>query len=110
MPSKRVLLIESGHFIGGVISSLFSQNEQITLIEASPTSGAELIEAVREHNAQVVVIDDTLKEDYLNLLLRYMRTTSDLRVVVVEADSNHVAVYQKQKVPVRRSSDFLAII
>lgn len=110
MPRKRVLLIESGHFLGGVISSLFSHHEHISLIEASPANGAELIRAVKENDAQIVVLDDTLNGKYLNQLLRYMRTTDGLRVVVVGADSNHVEVYQKQQVPLQRSADFFAIL
>lgn len=110
MLKKRVLLVESGHFLGGVISSLFSGHENIFLIEASPTSGAELLRVVREHEPHIVVLDDTLNKKYLNQLLRFMQTAEDLRVVIVGADSNQVEVYQKQEVPVRRTADFFALL
>lgn len=110
MSIKRVLLIESGQFLGGVIGSLFSCQDQIHLIEASPSTGAELVQAVKQHTPQIVVLDDTLHSQFLSDLLRYMRKTDGLRVVVVGADSNHVEVYQKTQVPVMQNADFFAIL
>lgn len=110
MNRKRVLLVESGHFLGGVISSLFSNYDHLKLIETSPANENELVKAVKEYAPQIVVIDDTLNAKYLSHLLRYMQSSDDLRVVVVGADSNHVQVYQKQQVPVLQSSDFFALL
>lgn len=110
MPKKRVLLIESGRLLGGVIGSLFLHHEQISLIEASPSSAAELIQIIEKNKVQIIVLDDTLHKEYLSRLLRYMRTTDGLRVVVVEADTNRVEVYQKQQAPIQRSADFFAVL
>lgn len=110
MSIKRVLLVESGQFLGGVISSLFAQHEHLNLIEAFPANSTELLQAVKDHEPQIVVLDDTLNKKYLTQLLRYMRASEGLRIVVVGADSNHVEVYQKQQVPVRRTADFFALL
>jgi chemotaxis response regulator CheB len=110
MLKKRVLLVESGHFLGGVISSLFSGHDNLCLIEASPANGAELVKAMKEHNPHIVVLDDTLNKKYLNQLLRFMQTAEDLRVVIVGADSNRVEVYQKHEVPVLHTADFFALM
>lgn len=110
MATKRVLLVESGHLLGGVISSLFSQYEHLSLIEASPANGAELVQAVKTYAPQIVVLDDTLKGDFLRRLLRHMQSTPGLRVVVVGADSNAVEVYQKEQVPLQRTADFFALL
>jgi chemotaxis response regulator CheB len=110
MSRKRVLLVESGQFLGGVISSLFSKYEHLSLIEASPANEAELVKAVKDCDAQIVVIDDTLNHKFLSHLLRYMQTTEGLRVVVVGADSNQVEVYQKQMVPLHHTADFFALL
>jgi chemotaxis response regulator CheB len=110
MSRKRVLLVESGHFLGGVIGSLFANYEHLSLIEASPANGLELVNAVKEHKPQIVVLDDTLNNKYLEQLLRYMQTVDGFRVVVVGADSNHVEVYQKQQIPVYHTADFFALL
>lgn len=109
MAMKRVLLIESGQFMGGVIGSLFLGNEQIDLIEAQPTSDQELLQAVQEARPHIVVLDDTLHE-YLARLLSYMQQSEALRVVVVSADSNRVEVYHKQGYPVHQKSDLFAVL
>lgn len=106
---KRVLLIESGKFIGGVIHSLFSHYDQLTVIEAAPANERELLKAVKEHQPEIVVIDDTLK-DYLTYLLNYLPGSEDLRVIVVDANHNQVEVYQKQQIAVKQTADFFAIM
>lgn len=110
MAEKRVLLVESGLFIGGVIEHLFARYGQVRVIESFPHSCNEMMMAVREHNPEIIVLDDTLSCDYLTQLLRYMRGSKNLRVVVVNTNSNQVEVYQKEQVPVRQTADFFAIL
>jgi DNA-binding NarL/FixJ family response regulator len=110
MTVKRILLIESGMFIGGVIHNLFSSHEHLMVIEAAPINSCELLKAVREHKPHIVVMDDTLNVDYLNNLLNFMQDSPDLSVVVVNTESNRVEVYQKQQIDVRKSADLFAIL
>jgi chemotaxis response regulator CheB len=110
MNEKTVLLIESGHFIGGVIRSLFTRCETLNVIEASPASSRELIQLVNQARPQVVVLDDTVRADYLSHLLKYMRNSDGIRVVVVNTSSNQLEVYEKQQIPVRQTADFLAAL
>jgi chemotaxis response regulator CheB len=107
---KRVLLIESGKFIGGVIHNLFSCQEQLIVVEASPSNERELLRAVREHQPQIVVMDDTLNVEYLLHLLQFMQDIKELRVVVVNTSSNRVEIYQKQQIVVQQTADFFAIL
>lgn len=109
MARKRVLLIESGKFIGGVIGSLFLDIKQIRLIKAQPANPDELLKTVQAARPNIIVLDDTLHE-YLAQLLGYMQQSEGLRVVVVSADSNQVAVYEKQQYPVRQKADLFAVL
>jgi hypothetical protein len=108
--TKCVLLVESGQFIGGVIGNLFSRfAADLKLVEIFPANGAELISAVKTHQPQVVVLDDTLNERFLAQLLHFMQTSEALRVLVVNANSNKVSVYQKQQIPLSETADFFAL-
>lgn len=107
---KRILLIESGQFIGGVIHNLFASHERLDVIEASPRSSRELMRAVRLHRPEIVVLDDTVNPTYLARLLAYMQKCPELRVVVVNTSSNQVSVYQKQCVEVSQSEDLFAML
>jgi chemotaxis response regulator CheB len=100
MEAKRVLLVESGRFIGGVIHSLFEREEKLEVREIFPEDPRALLRAVREFDPEVVVMDDTQHMEYLN----------HLRIVVVNANSNKAEVYQKQQVPVRKTADLFAVI
>jgi DNA-binding NarL/FixJ family response regulator len=108
--AKRVLLVESGRFIGGVIHSLFSGFEHTEVITASPANGRELLKAIEEQHPNVIVLDDTLQAEYLHNLLRYLQVSADLRVLVLNTNSNSVQIYQKQEVEVLRPADLLMIL
>lgn len=108
--AKCVLLIESGHFIGGVIHSLFANYEQLCVIEAAPTNVRDLLSEVRKHRPEIIVLDDTVRPDFLERLLHYMQTSGNIRVVMVHTEQNEIEVYQKQQVSVRQSTDFFAAL
>jgi chemotaxis response regulator CheB len=110
MVEKRVLLVESGHFIGGVIYNLFQQHDQLRIIETSPVNTAELITVVEKHRPHIVVLDDTVDEAFLSRLLGYMQNSGDFRVVVVDTNSNRISIYQKQQINVHRTADLFAIL
>ncbi len=110
MSVKRILLIESGQFIGGVIRSLFTHVDQLNIIEEAPANTRELLQAVHKHKPEIVVMDDTVQFDYLAHLLRYMQSSEAIRVIVMNTNSNRVEVYQKQQISVGKSADFFAIL
>jgi chemotaxis response regulator CheB len=110
MCAKRVLLIESGKFIGGVIHNLFADQEQLCVIEAAPSNSRELLRAVKTHQPEIIVLDDTVRTDYLEHLLRFMQGCEGIRVIVVNTNMNQVDVYEKQQVSVNRTADFLAVL
>src|SRR5512140_1355227 len=108
--SKRVLLIESGCFIGGVIHSLFSGWDQTEVITASPSSGRELLKTIEEQHPNIIVLDDTLQAEYLHNLLRYLQASDDLRVLVLNTNSNRVQIYEKQHFEVQHPADLFTLL
>ncbi len=110
MAEKRVLLIESGQFIGGVIHSLFVDKDQLGVIEVAPSNSRELLRTVQEHQPEIIVLDDTVCYAFLSILLKYMQSSSGVRVVVLNTESNQVELYQKQQIPVLKTDDLFAIL
>ncbi len=111
MAEKSVLLIESGQFIGGVIHSLFAHHDNLNVIEARPSNSRQLLKAVAKHRPKIIVLDDTVRVDYLPHLLRYMQSSDDdIRVVVVNANSNQVELFERQQINLHRTADFFAIL
>lgn len=109
MSKKRLLLIESGKFIGGVIRSLFDR-EQFSVTETAPASSRELLMSLKRHKPEVIVLDDTVQVDYMPDLLRYMQNSDGIQVVIVNAESNQIDVYQKQQIELNQTADFFAIL
>lgn len=110
MAEKRILLIESGHFIGGVIHSLFVDHNHLSVTEVAPANCRELLNAVEKHQPEIVVMDNTVSLTFLSILLRYMQNSNGVRVVVLNTDSNQVELYQKQQIDVHKTADFFAIL
>ena len=110
MPAKRILLIESGHFIGGVIRHLFTQQESLTVTEASPGDVEELLSAVDQHRPDVVVMDDSMQEQFLSPLLDSNLGCEKMMVCVVYTNSNRVTIFRKQQINVRQKADLFAAL
>jgi len=110
MDNKKVLLIESGYFLGGVIHNLLESKEDLTVIEAQPKTGRELIETIYQYQPDVIILDDTIDFDCMDELMAYLRKNDAFRVVIVCTDSNHIEVYQKNQIAVHQSSDLFDMI
>ena len=110
MKTKRVLLVESNYFIGGVIHSLFERHESLNVTVTQPEDPPALLRSVRDAQPDIVVLDDTMRQEYLDLLLEYSRQPHNFQIVIVNANSNQVEVYQKQRLPVQQSADFFAML
>ena len=112
MAEKNILLLKSGQFIGEVIRSLFNPYDQLRVTEAAPTNCREMLQAVAQLKPEIIVLDDTVSDDYLTQLLSYMQQSSGkgMRVIVVNTNSNQVEVYEKQQIPVNQTADFIAIL
>jgi DNA-binding NarL/FixJ family response regulator len=107
---KRVLLIISGKFLGGVIHNLFSGCDQLSVSTAKPTSGRKLLDEVRTQQPEIVVIDDTLGMEYLANLMVYMQNGVNIRVVVLNTESNQVQIFQKHEIKLTQPEDLFAIL
>ena len=109
MDAKKILLVESGNFIGGVIYSLLNGKEDLDVIEIEPQDVASLMKAVQHYQPETVVLEDSMQDSFLDTLLLHLRTSDGFQVVVVNTNSNEVEVYQKLHLKVKAFTDFLAV-
>ena len=111
MPLKRVLIIESGLFVGGVIDDLLkSRCGDLEVRSISPSGVSDMCRVVALFNPEVIITDDTSPDELLKAILLYSLRFPNLRVVVICADANRLQVYNTQRVEVVRLEDFLAVI
>jgi hypothetical protein len=108
---KRLLIIESGLFIGEIIHDMLKSRcadlEVRTIIQATV---AEIDQAIEEFHPEIVMVDDSSPVEVLKAILLLSLRFPNLRVVVICADSNRVQVYDTQRVEVERMEDFLAVL
>jgi hypothetical protein len=110
MSRKRILLIESGQFLGGVIHNLFAGWEQFDVISANPANWRNLVAVMRQSRPDIVVMDDTLGSNYLANLLIHMQNSEVMRIVIVHTESNQVQMYQKREITVNQTKDLISIL
>jgi chemotaxis response regulator CheB len=109
--SKRVLIIESGHFVGGVIDDVLKSHcGDLELRSIVPTNVTELRRAVAEFQPDIIIADDTTPDELLKVILLISLRYPALRVVVICADSNRVQIYNMERVEVAHLEDFLAVL
>jgi hypothetical protein len=108
---KRVLIIKSGLFVGGVINDILKNNaEQLELCSIIPADADEIAPVISRYNPDVLITDDTSPEPILIEIMLCARRFPNLRVVVMCANENRVQIYHAESVDVAHKEDFLAIL
>ena len=111
MTMKRVLVIESGLFVGGVINELLkSRCADLEVQSISPSGVSDMCRVIALFNPEVIITDDTSPDELLKAILLYSLRFPNLRVVVICADANRLQIYNTQRVEVGHMEDFLAVI
>ena len=108
---KRVLIIKSGLFVGGVINDILKNNaEEMELWSVVPSDVSEISQVINQYNPDVLITDDTSPNEMLNEIILCARRFPNLRLVVICANENRVQIYNSQSVDVAHLEDFLAIL
>ncbi|HZU87489.1 MAG TPA: hypothetical protein VFF78_08400 [Anaerolineaceae bacterium] len=116
MHSKRILVINSKRLAGGVFQNVLAGQAQYEVIEIDPKDCNELAHALREYQAEVVVVDEQnlfCKQKNIFSLLSSNGSFCDLpdfRLVVVSVEDNIVAVMQRRAVRINQLADFFAVL
>ncbi len=111
MTFKRVLVIESGLLVGGVIDDLLKTRcGELEVRSVTPSGVSDMCRIIALYNPEVVITDDTSPDELLKAILLYSLRFPTLRVVVIRADANRLQIYNTQRVEVAHIEDFLAVI
>ena len=111
MTFKRVLVIESGLLVGGVIDDLLKTRcDDLEVHNVSPSGVSDMCRFIALYNPEVIICDDTSPDELLKAILLYSLRFPNLRVVVICADANRLQIYNTQRVEVAHIEDFLAVI
>jgi hypothetical protein len=108
---KRVLIIKSGSFVGGVINDILKNNaEELDICSIVPADISEISQVISQYSPDVLITDDTSPDEVLNAILLCARRFPNLRLVVICANENRVQIYNSQSVDVAHKEDFLAVL
>ena len=108
---KRVLIIESGLFIGGVIHDLLKNHlGELEVRSLIPANVAAIRREIKEFNPDLLIADDSSPEDVLNAITQCAMQFPNLRLVEICADTNHIQIFNMQRIEVAHMEDFLAAL
>lgn len=108
---KRLLIIESGLFIGEIINDMLKTRcGDLEVRSAIQPSVTDINRIIVDFFPDIVMVDDTSPDEVLKAILLLSLRFPNLRVLVICADSNRVQVYDTQRVEVERMEDFLAVL
>lgn len=110
MPIKCILACSNEVLLKSIVEDLLRRTNELELVEIVAESQVELLEAIEEHQPQVLVMchktHDTLTMNYLEILQRY----PEVLMITVSTDDNYMHIYGKQKVLITQSTDLLSVI
>jgi hypothetical protein len=108
---KRVLIIESGLFVGGVINDVLkSHPSRLDVKSYIPADVEDIRKIFREYQPDVVIADDTSPDDLMNAILMQSICFPNMRLVIFCASTNNVNIYSTQRVEVAHLNDFLTVL
>jgi hypothetical protein len=107
---KRLLLVESGLLIGGVILDMLKCHCTDLEVRTLPHKNlSEIDRIMMGFLPDIVMLDDTVPSEVLIPILVLSMQYPDLKIVMICSDSNRVQVFNTQRVEVENVEDFLAV-
>lgn len=107
--SKKILVLEMGNFLGGVIEDLISSYSCFEVRAVAQADFDQLGEILEVFRPEVIVIDDTIRSQYLSQLLLTVGTLTNVRVVVVFPNENQIQVLEQEKISVVQATDLINV-
>lgn len=110
MVTKRILLVETGQLIGGVIRDLLASHPDYQVIGVNPSNPDEFQKAIQEDQPDVVLMDDTITIGCMSSAFQILQEFPQLRLVILCSNENRAHVYSAQHVTVTELADFYSIL
>ncbi len=108
---KRVLIIESGLFVGGVIKDILkSRPADLEVRSLVSANILEIRRVIADYLPDVLIADDTSPDDVMNAILLHAISFPMMKLVIFCAGTNNVNIYSTQRVEIAHLSDFLSVL
>jgi len=107
---KNVLIIQSENLLEAGLVTLLSSFEGIQVHGVRVEDLPGLMASLQQEQPDVLILDETVAQTYLESILPLLMSYPKLRTIVVSLRENSLSVYDKSKVSVQHISDFLTIL
>ncbi|MCI0520542.1 MAG: hypothetical protein L0Z70_09840 [Chloroflexi bacterium] len=107
---RRVLVVESELLLSAGLESLLSPCDELEVRGLRFTSECDLMNAVEEYQPDVLILEDRVLGDIASQLVKGEHKGPLMRVVCLNLEDNCLRIYEKRKIMVERSADFLAVV
>jgi len=110
MEHTRVLICHCESILELGLESLFAQYKNLSIAECTPKNEPELTTLVAEFQPDVVIVGECSPVAQEPILSQLLRSSPEIRVINVSADSNWLHVYHRQDVLLTDASDLIKVI
>lgn len=106
MARKRIIVLESENMLSAGVASLLSSNGQLNVI-CMAFDQENFSEVINRFQPEVIIIDDGLLDRNRDAYANAIRNCPRLRTIVLSLGLNHVQIYDKELIHVRKLDDLL---
>jgi len=92
------------------IKNLLAPNEGFSIHCASEENIQELINSLKLHRPDVLILDDSQTGREISKYFLMENNCPDVRVIVANVDNNHLKIYERFQIQLSRSADFIDAI
>lgn len=107
---QRVLVVDNQSLLGAGIESLLMEQDDLEVTGVSPDNASQLLQAVKLHEPDVIILTDACDSWQLNALVAYLDCHTEVRIIGVNSEDNSAFILDKRRQPVIQLPDFFNFI
>ena len=107
---KRILVVTDNDLLLVGIERLLTITDEFPISKYVSRDENEIIRHIQETAPEVVIVDGTFEKTGSLQLTHLLDSMKDLRLLILQVDSNHIQVYEKREVLLQHAADLTAFI
>lgn len=106
----RILIVQSKSILVAGLISLLQQDGRFEVMSSLYKNRLHLKTAIEEFHPEAVIIDSCLGKSKIGILLSFLESLPQIRILVVSLGDSQVEIYEKQNQAVNYIDDLIKVI
>lgn len=107
---KKILVVSDNDLLFVGIERLLNPAVNASIPQVASHDEEEIIRRIQETAPEVVILDGSFEQNGSLRLSHLLHCMKEVRLLIMQIDSNHIQIYDKREVSLEQSADLKAFI